>query len=103
MKRPSKNAWFEKQMCGPLVVYFTVHDDDANDVCVEWCICPDDEDKSEERAFAGSDHDIRGPARELDALIDRAVKEAAAAATHIAREILAWAQGDLDQQAQEAT
>ena len=94
MKRPANDAWFEKQMCGPLVVYFTVVDYDDNAVCVEWYICPDDEDKSEERAFAGSDSDIRGPKDQLDALIDRAVRDAREAATNIARNILAWAAED---------
>ena len=93
MKRPSNDAWFEKQKCGPLFVYFTVHDDSDADVHVEWCICPDDEDKSEERAFAGSDWDIRGPKDQLDALIDRAMSEAREAAKRVARNILAWAEG----------
>jgi len=91
MKRPANDAWFEKQMCGPLVVYFTIDDDD-DEVRVEWCICPDDEDKSEERAFAGSDRDIRGPKDQLDALIDRAMHEAREAAVSIGNKILAWAQ-----------
>lgn len=91
MKRPSNDAWFEKQKCGPLFVYFTVYDDDDADVCVEWHLCPDDEDKSDERAFAGSDRNIRGPKDQLDALIDRAMREAGEAATRIARNILAWA------------
>ena len=93
MKRPSNDAWFEKQKCGPLFVYFTVHDDEDADVCVEWHLCPDDEDKSEERAFAGSDWNIRGPKDQLDALIDRAMSEAREAVKSIARNILAWAEG----------
>ena len=93
MKRPSNDAWFEKQKCGPFFVYFTVHDDDDADVHVEWCLCPDDEDKSEERAFAGSDRDIRGTKDQLDTLIDRAMSEAREAAKSIARNILAWAEG----------
>ena len=75
-------------MCGPLVIYFTIDDDDDDEVRVEWCICPDDEDKSEERAFAGSDRDIRGPKDQLDVLIDREMREAREAAVSI----LAWAQ-----------
>jgi hypothetical protein len=61
-------------------------------VLVEWCICPDDEDKSEERAFAGSDGEIHGPKDQLDALIDRAMREAREAALRIAQQITAWAQ-----------
>ena len=75
MKRPANNAWFEKQMCGPLVVYFTVHEGNYDaEIVVEWQICPDDEDKAEERAFASSDHDIRGPKRS-DRCADRSCGE----------------------------
>ena len=94
MKRPSNDAWFEKQQCGPLFVYFKVDDRYGDEVMVEWWICPDDEDKCDERAFAGSGSDIRGPKDQLDALIDRAVRDAREAATNIARNILAWAAED---------
>jgi len=94
MKRPSNDAWFEKQKCGPLFVYFTVHDEDDADVCVEWHLCLDDHDKCTERAFAGSDRDIRGIKDQLDTLIDRAMSEAREAATRIGRDILAWAEGN---------
>lgn len=90
MKRPSNDAWFEKQKCGPFFVYFTVSVEDG-DASVEWQICPDDEDKSEERAIAASDGDIHGPKDQLDALIERAMREARDAAIGIARTILTWA------------
>lgn len=91
MKRPSNDAWFEKQHCGPLFVYFKVDDRDNDEVVVEWYICPDDEDKSDERAFAGSDRDIRGPKSQIDALIDRAMRETREAAIRLGNAILAWA------------
>ena len=94
MKRPSNDAWFEKQVCGPLFVYFKVDDRYDDEVIVEWWICPDDEDKCDERAYAGSDRDIRGPKDQLDALIDRAMREARESALHIAQQIAAWAQED---------
>jgi hypothetical protein len=94
MKRPSNDAWFERQPCGPLVVMFKVDDRYDDEVVVEWYICPDSEDKADERAFAGSDRNIRGPKDQLDALIDRAMAEARGAAISIGTRILAWAQED---------
>lgn len=99
MQRPPNDAWYHKQMCGPLFVYFTVHDnteygekpesDDA--VQVDWYICPDDEDKSEERAFASSDGDIHGPKADLGKLIDRAMEATREAAINLANSLLAFA------------
>lgn len=92
MKRPPNDAWFDKQKCGPLFVYFTVHDYDQEGMkVVEWCICPDDRDKSDERAIAGSNGEISGSSDQLDALIDRAMHEAREAAKRIAQGILVWA------------
>lgn len=91
MKRPANDAWFEKQLCGPLFVYFKVDDQADDDVIVEWWICPDDEDKCDERAFVGSDHDIRGPKDQIDALIDLAMHEVRGAAVRIGNELLTWA------------
>lgn len=91
MQRPSNKAWFEKQQCGPLFVYFSVDDYDADDVSVAWWICPDDKDKCDRRALAHSDLGIRGPKDQLDALIDRAMLGAREAAQRIAHDMLAWA------------
>ncbi len=69
MKRPPNDAWFDTQRCGPLFVMFTVHEYEIEGmVVVEWCICPDDDDKSDERAISGSDGDIKGPKDQIDAL-----------------------------------
>ena len=93
MKRPPNDAWFDNQKCGHLFVYFTVHDYDEEGIkVVEWCICPDNKNKSDERAIAGSDGEIRGPGDQLDALIDRAMHDAREAAKRIARAIIAWAE-----------
>lgn len=96
MKRPPNDAWFDEQKCGPLFVYFTVHEYDQEGITVvDWYICPDNEDKSEERALAESDNDIKGPSDQLDTLIDRAMEQARASAQVIARQIMAWAEREL--------
>ena len=94
MKRPSNDAWREEQKCGPFFVLFTVHDDDPADVRVEWRLCPDNEDKCDERTLAGSDGDIRGTKDQLDEMITRAMHQAREAAKRIACSILTWAAED---------
>ena len=92
MRRPANDAWFEKQKCGPFFVFFSViYFNGHDDIIVEWCLCPDDEDKAEERALYGSDRNIRGPKDQLDALIDRAMREARDAAVYLGEAILTWA------------
>jgi len=91
MKRPENDAWFEKQECGPLFVFFTVHSHDGLNASVDWCICADDEDKCEERALAGSDNDIRGKRDQLTELINLAMDRARASARRIANDMLSWA------------
>lgn len=91
MKRPSDGAWFEKQECGPLFVFFTVHPHDELNVSVDWSICADDGDKCEERALAGSDNDICGTKAQLTELINLAMRRARESARRIANNMLAWA------------
>lgn len=88
MKHPGTDPWYVKDRCGPLFVFYhrdasvcpSIGDDDGR---VAWCICPDDEDKAEERSIA------QGCA----ATPEDAMRGVAEAASAIAREMLDWASG----------
>lgn len=76
MKHPGNRPWFEEDQCGPWFIYYC-EDDDG----VDWYVCPDDEDKCEERPIAA------GRAENVDA----AMRQVADAVSALARGILAWA------------
>ena len=74
MKRPSNDAWYETQKCGPLFVVFRV-DDHEGTLTVVWWICADDEDKNTERAFASNEYNGGARGSDITKLIDQAMEE----------------------------
>jgi hypothetical protein len=75
MRHPGNKPRFVWDRCGPLFVIYWAHDD-----IVEWFVCPDAEDKCEERAIAMSHATT----------VEEAMTQVAAAITAIAHDMLAW-------------
>jgi hypothetical protein len=84
VRHPGKEPWFEKDACGPFFVFYCErkrYPDDPDRPLVEWYLCPDDEDKCHERAYAeGRAHTV-----------ELAMLQVADAVAAIASSMLAWA------------